>query len=530
MNTFKKIVKQNSVILGVLVCALGLVASIAYTSASPRTAHAASGLSGDLHGYAWSSTVGWFSLNCAEGSTVGGSVCSTSNYKVTLDATTQLFSGYAWSSNVGWVSFNPADVSFCGSQASFASGRMTGWARAISSAYTNGADGCISLSPTSGSLYGVTVDSSTGTYSGYAWGSYTIGWVDFSRVTMSSAVSATVDLTVFDPALLTFTNGPLNVVSSTGTGTAQLKWTSTGVSSCSASVSPSTISSATDWSGSVPVSSTSSVVSYSLSTPATYTYKVTCNPTATGSSPISDSIQVIVGGVTSAPYVDLKIEGSSGPTDGPITMPDWSGGAETLLWTSSTDVTSCTASSTPSMSDWSPTTTIGTSSTGTLITLPENTTVSTMTYVYKIQCTGTSVVNDTVLVNVPPTDTPSCAIRPGPYFAPSGTHVHFEVSLNIAWTPTFHSTDFTVDLTGAPGLTATFVDMTTGLPASSITTSAGRLGLMIDGPMPTVSSSIVVNAGPSVSVVGVSSCSPATITIGSSGGTGIRGSFPWQEK
>ena len=396
---------------------------------------------------------------------------------------------------------------------------MTGWARAISSAYTNGADGCISFSPTSGSLYGVTVDPSTGAYSGYAWGSYVIGWVDFSRVSMTAS-TASVDLTVFDPASLSFTNGPLAVASSFGTGTAQLKWTSTGVSSCSALVTPSTISSATDWSGTVATSSASSVVSYSLSTPATYTYTITCTPTGTGLPVVSDSVQIVVGG-TSSSYVDLKIQGISGPTDGPITMPDWTGGTETLL---------CTASSTPSMTDWNASTTIGTASTGTLITLPENTAIGTMTYVYKIQCTGASVVNDTVLVNVPPTDVPSCAIRPGPYTAPSGAHVHFQVPLNIAWTPSFHVTDFSVDLTSAHGLTGTLVDIATGLPASSITTSAGRLGLLIDGPMPTVAGSITVNASPSVSVTGVTSCTPATITVSPSGTGGVRGTFPWQEK
>lgn len=42
-------------------------------------------VTGDFHGYAWGSdVVGWISFNCMEGSSGAGSVCGTSDYKVTI--------------------------------------------------------------------------------------------------------------------------------------------------------------------------------------------------------------------------------------------------------------------------------------------------------------------------------------------------------------------------------------------------------------------------------------------------------------
>ncbi|MEI8130378.1 MAG: hypothetical protein WCG55_02640 [bacterium] len=528
MTTITQWIKQKSVMLGV-VASIAIVTLFSYATLNPRLTHAAAGMGGDLHGYAWSSTVGWMSMNCAEGSATGGTVCSTSNYKVTLDPATQIFSGYAWSSNVGWVSFNSSDVSFCGSQAALSAGRMTGWARVLSGVYPNGADGCISFGSATTSTYGVNVDSVAGTFSGYAWGSITLGWLDFSRVTMTPT-TATVDLKVFDPSTGVATNGPLTVALASGTGTAKLSWTSSGVSSCTASVTPATTSSATDWHGSVATTSTGVTVGYSLASSATYTYTITCTPSGGTLSPVSDSVQVVVSGSSTGTYVDLKVQGVSGPTDGPITMPDWTGGPEVLLWTSSSDVTSCVADSSPRVSDWNSTTAIGTSSVSTAITLPSNMTTGMLTYVYKIVCSGSTIATDTVLINVPPADVPTCAVRPGPYTIGTGTHVHFEVPITIAWTPSFNPTDFSLDLSSASGLAVSLVDTATGAPATSITARGGRLGLWIDGAMPTSTKTIVVNASPSSAGTGVTSCDSASIVINPSGSGGVRGTFPWQEK
>ena len=65
---------------------------------------------GNLSGYAWNDTYGWFSFYCGD---LG--VCGTSAYRVLINGTTGDFSNYAWNDVVGWVSFNCADLGICGS-------------------------------------------------------------------------------------------------------------------------------------------------------------------------------------------------------------------------------------------------------------------------------------------------------------------------------------------------------------------------------------------------------------------------------
>jgi FG-GAP-like repeat/FG-GAP repeat len=85
----------------------------------------------DFTGYAWSDTIGWISMNCANTAS-----CATSSYKVSLDTTTNLISGYAWSENVGWIEFGtPSSTTGCpsGVCAAQKSGvNVIGWARATS--------------------------------------------------------------------------------------------------------------------------------------------------------------------------------------------------------------------------------------------------------------------------------------------------------------------------------------------------------------------------------------------------------------
>lgn len=58
----------------------------------------------ELDGYAWSSNIGWISMNCKTGGITGNDICATSNYKATVQ-TDGTVTGYAWSSNIGWVRF-----------------------------------------------------------------------------------------------------------------------------------------------------------------------------------------------------------------------------------------------------------------------------------------------------------------------------------------------------------------------------------------------------------------------------------------
>lgn len=65
---------------------------------------------GNTSGWAWSSTVGWMSFNCATDA-VPGSCAASNYYGVTVDTTTGELSGYAWSENIGWISFNQLETS-----------------------------------------------------------------------------------------------------------------------------------------------------------------------------------------------------------------------------------------------------------------------------------------------------------------------------------------------------------------------------------------------------------------------------------
>jgi len=96
----------------------------------------------DLTGYAWNNNAKEIVLNCA--TTPIGSVCGTSNFKVSRNSTTGVLSGWAWNDDYGWISFNCSDPGVCGT-----------------------------------SDYKVTVSTSTGIFSGWAWNDY-IGWISFN--------------------------------------------------------------------------------------------------------------------------------------------------------------------------------------------------------------------------------------------------------------------------------------------------------------------------------------------------------------
>lgn len=160
--------------------ALGL-GYVAYTvsPSSVEIPKAEAGASENVSGFAWSENVGWISLN----STSDGSATS---YGVNISPLTGtgIFSGYAWSENVGWITFNSGELTGCPSgtcnaQVDWASGNVSGWARVLSQT----GDGWIKLSDDSIGVWngkGVKIDTTTGKFSGYAWSSDSVGWVDFA--------------------------------------------------------------------------------------------------------------------------------------------------------------------------------------------------------------------------------------------------------------------------------------------------------------------------------------------------------------
>ncbi len=166
--------------IGLIIIVLGIT--------SLATLRASADASGPMTGWLWSggasgSTaevsggIGWISLNCSNTST-----CGTVSYGLSA-AVDGTISGYAWSENIGWVSANSADLAGCPTApctAVLQNGALTGWLKVLSggTAESGGWSGWISLSGASPS-YGPT--HVNGIFSGYAWGSDIVGWIDFSE-------------------------------------------------------------------------------------------------------------------------------------------------------------------------------------------------------------------------------------------------------------------------------------------------------------------------------------------------------------
>lgn len=417
MHTLKTILgnKMKHVLIGGIALGLLAVGVVSAFSLHEVRAAAIPVISGDIKGYAWSSTIGWISLNCEQGSSVGGSVCDASDYKVSVDpdSASRAFSGYAWSPHIGWISFNASEViPHCGAPGArlSATGVADGWAWVMSGTTASGADGCISLHSIMGPYYAVTADTTTGDLGGFAWGSTTVGWIDFSNATFGAPPELPlVDLKTRDSGGILL-DGPLTFptldpVDGT-TYSSNLEWTSAFVSSCTASASfPST-----DWNATTSISTSGGqIVSFPANTPGSYTYTITCRPTDTALADVTDSVTfILVDGTSTTPTIDLKISGPSGLTDGPYTLPSSAGGSMPLVWTS-TGMGSCRASAvTPSIADWGTTvTTVAVTGTST-VSLPVNTGTTVDTYVYRLSCTptgGGSDLSDTVAINVPPPGT-----------------------------------------------------------------------------------------------------------------------------
>lgn len=169
-------------LLGVLIAAAIFVlwVSIAIPSHTQKV-FAATG--SPITGYLWSDNIGWIDANCSN-----SGVCGTNSFGLSID-TSGTISGYAWSDNIGWVSAQATDVSGCPTSPctptmNISTGAVAGWLKALS-ANGNGWDGWISLS---GTNYGPTL--SNGNFTGYAWGSDVVGWVDWSQAHTTAGCTA----------------------------------------------------------------------------------------------------------------------------------------------------------------------------------------------------------------------------------------------------------------------------------------------------------------------------------------------------
>jgi len=130
------------------------------------------GLGDNVSGYAWSENIGWISFNCTNQGT-----CAAVDYGVNIEGNGK-FTGFAWSENIGWIDFAPAGPYPASpnysARVNLATGEVSGWARAL--AHGNGWHGWIKMR---GPGYGVSIDTTTRKFSGWAWSDMVIGWISF---------------------------------------------------------------------------------------------------------------------------------------------------------------------------------------------------------------------------------------------------------------------------------------------------------------------------------------------------------------
>lgn len=145
-------------------------ASAQFTSAVP------------LQGHAWSSNIGWVSVDGP-------------GYGVEIGTDGSL-TGYAWSSNIGWIKFDGLSNYPAGggaAQIDLATSAVSGWVRACAGTangdcstmtdHVDGWDGWISLNCSNTGTCGTSsysTSASGGQFSGYAWGSDVVGWLRWS--------------------------------------------------------------------------------------------------------------------------------------------------------------------------------------------------------------------------------------------------------------------------------------------------------------------------------------------------------------
>ncbi len=191
----------------------------------------------ELDGYAWSSNIGWISLNCksggndgADAGTAADDVCATSGYQVVINPD-KTITGYAWSSNIGWVRFGglsgfpngsgnvQANAAVTGTYPDFI---FEGWARACAGT-ASGANACDNMAnnPDSGNWDGwislkgtnhqlrmvdgvlITHNASPRPVSGstdrdgFAWGSTVVGWVDMFTRAAATVTRSDISVVAF---------------------------------------------------------------------------------------------------------------------------------------------------------------------------------------------------------------------------------------------------------------------------------------------------------------------------------------------
>lgn len=223
----------------VLLVALALQLFQGSIPSSPRASAAVD----ELRGWAWSSNIGWVSMNCAD---AGAGGCGSSSYRVLVNPSTGGLSGYAWSSNVGWIHFSPTgpyptagpNWSARIYNPSQPSSSLSGWARALSYNVPNGEwDGWINMRGAAGCgpYGGVCVSGSQ--FSGFAWGGDVVGWLSFCDDINSPKLYCVTRSGGLSPACPTFTANPSTIIITLGgSGETTLSWQCVDVNPGSCSI------------------------------------------------------------------------------------------------------------------------------------------------------------------------------------------------------------------------------------------------------------------------------------------------------
>lgn len=214
---------HKKIIFSVLSISVVAIVSVLTLSQTPVSA----GTNDTVDGWAKSDSAGYISMNCTNEGT-----CGTVDYGVDIDASGN-FSGYGWSSNFGWVNFGANGCS-SGVKLNLSTGAVTGEAELMSATQNPGkAAGMGSCIHMSGPTYGVTVNTTTGAFGGFAWHGYDtnndsqadagIGWINFTGVTWNQALLP--DVQIF-----------LNNFSGTCGDNANLGWTYQDVNQASCTI------------------------------------------------------------------------------------------------------------------------------------------------------------------------------------------------------------------------------------------------------------------------------------------------------
>ena len=159
-------------------------------------------------------------------------------YGVYADNTTGELSGYAWSDSIGWIKFGGLSSFPTGSGTTpqnaqlNSSNKLIGWARACAGTINgdcstmdsrnDGWDGWISLTGISADgqyPYGVSLNGTD--FSGYAWGSDVVGWIDFTGVKLTAA--PITDITI------SLSASSSSIISG---GSTMITWSASGADTC----------------------------------------------------------------------------------------------------------------------------------------------------------------------------------------------------------------------------------------------------------------------------------------------------------